>query len=111
MRDVAAAIEAEGLTTDLAAAVAMKLPTGLGGSVQQGIVDAARAMTAVGVPAPVQVRVFWRAFGVGVGGGGGAGFDPGVPPPEPCPWCCGTGSHGGWCPGPWLRLGPKPWTG
>ena len=101
--EVAAALEAEGLTADVASLVAALIPAGRLTSAQQGIVDAARAMTEVGIPArPTQVRVFLRVFGVGIGGGGGAGGGFGIEPPPPCPWCAGTGSHGGWCPGPYL---------
>jgi hypothetical protein len=71
------------------------------------ITDSARVMTGAGIaPRPVQVRVFWRAFGIG--DGGGAGSD-GSPLLDPCPWCGGTGSHGGWCPGPYLGMGPGPY--
>lgn len=107
--DVAAALEAEGMTPDVSQAAAAPLPdVPMSGSTQALIVDAARAMTAVKVPYPVQVSVFWRAFGAGIGGGGGAGHGFGIKPPPPCPWCAGTGAHGGWCPGPYLGAGPGP---
>lgn len=109
MRAVTAALQAEGLTPDAARVIAERIPDGDGGSVQQLIIDAARAMTDAGLaPRPVQVRVFWRAFGAGIGGGGGAGFFGGQEVAEPCPWCDGTGSHGGFCPGPYLGAGPGP---
>ena len=109
--DVAEALEAEGLTADAAKVIAERMPAGDGGSVQQMIVDAARAMTEASLPPrPLQVHVFIRAFGAGIGDGGGAGsFGDGWPEPEPCPWCAGTGSHGGLCPGPYLRKGPLPY--
>jgi len=103
MLDVAAALEAEGLTGAVITAVTSNLDMTVTG-MQNRINVAAVAMTTVGVPGPVQSRVIMRAFNVGIGGGGGAGG--GGPVRRACPWCGGTGSHGGWCPGPYLTTWP-----
>jgi hypothetical protein len=101
---VTAALLDEGVTADVAASVAGRLPEYKPDTLQAQVIQAASAMTEIGIPFAMQVRVFMRAFGVGIGGGGGAGS--GGPAPDPCPWCRGTGSHGGFCPGPALGYLP-----
>jgi hypothetical protein len=106
MMTVYSALIDEGMTGDVARQVQDRMtPDAAVAGLQMQVVDAARAMTEVQVPYDVQTRVFWRAFGIGIGGGGGAGMSYGAQP-EPCPWCKGTGAHGGMCPGMWL--GPRP---
>jgi hypothetical protein len=107
LMDLAAALEAEGMTEGVCRAVLTQVaPERLARGVQAAINESARAMTDVRVPFGVQVNVFLRAFGVGIGGGGGAGW--GSPRCDPCPWCGGTGNHGALCPGPALGYGPRP---
>lgn len=102
MNVVTAALIDEGMARDVAASVAGYLPEFVPDGLQERVNQAARAMTEIGVPYRTQVRVFWRAFGVGIGGGGGAGGGGAIP--DPCPWCHGTASHGGFCPGPALGI-------